>query len=250
MSKVLEFAESVNGFYRKNYVDQLMLLCWYMEAVEGKTPISAPGIRNAFVQVGVKPPDVSKYLKRQADKKTPQLIRVNGGFKIAGAVKRSLDSQIGHNPSVVAVSKLLSELPAKVPNLAERDFLSEALNCYEVKAYRAAIVMVWNLTYDHLMEWLLADQTRLDKFNTGTTKKYPKSKVVVSVRDDFDEFKEFEVIQICRTARLFNKNVVDIMEAKLKRRNSVAHPSTVVVTQAQADDAITDLVNNVVLTLV
>lgn len=45
------------------------------------------------------------------------------------------------------------------------------------------------------------------------------------------------------------QNVVEILESKLKRRNSVAHPSTIVVTQAQADDVITDLVNNVVLTL-
>ena len=49
--------------------------------------------------------------------------------------------------------------------------------------------------------------------------------------------------------RLPGENVVEILEAKLKRRNTVAHPSTIVVTQAQADDAITDLVNNVVLAL-
>jgi hypothetical protein len=33
------------------------------------------------------------------------------------------------------------------------------------------------------------------------------------------------------------------------RRNIVAHPSTVVVVQHQADDAVTDLVHNVVLAL-
>jgi hypothetical protein len=62
-------------------------------------------------------------------------------------------------------------------------------------------------------------------------------------------FKESEVIAVFRTGRLLSKNVVEILEAKLKRRNTVAHPSIIVVTQAQADDAITDLVNNVVLAL-
>jgi hypothetical protein len=37
--------------------------------------------------------------------------------------------------------------------------------------------------------------------------------------------------------------------AQLDRRNIVAHPSTVVVVQSQADDVVTDLVNNVVLAL-
>ncbi|MFT3687729.1 hypothetical protein [Paenirhodobacter sp.] len=61
------------------------------------------------------------------------------------------------NPSIVAVSKLLSDLPAKAPNDAERDFRNEAISCYKVKAYRSAIVMAWNLTCDHLTSWLLAD---------------------------------------------------------------------------------------------
>lgn len=243
------FADSVSGFYSKSAVDQLLLLGWYMEAVEGKASFNSTTMRTAFEQVGVDPPNVTQYLDRLAKKKPPQLVKAGGGYKLAGSVRRSYDTKFGGNPSVVAVSKLLSDLPSKVPSLAERDFLVEALNCYKVKAYRAAIVMVWNLAYDHLMEWLLADQARLDKFNAAVPKRFPKKNDTISTRDDFEEFKESEVIAVCRTARLLGKNVVEILESKLKRRNTVAHPSTIVVTQAQADDAITDLVNNVVLAL-
>jgi hypothetical protein len=244
-----DFAESVSGFYSKSAVDQLLLLGWYLEAVEGKASFNSTTMRTAFQKVGVDPPDVTQYLDRLAKKKPPQLVKVSGGYKLAGSTRRSFDTKIGDNPSVVAVSKLLSDLPNKVPSTAERDFLAEALNCYKVKAYRAAIVMAWNLAYDHLMEWLLADQSRLDKFNAAVPSRFPKKKNTISTRDDFEEFKESEVIAVCRTARLLGKNIVEILEAKLKRRNTVAHPSTIVVTQAQADDAITDLVNNVVLAL-
>jgi len=161
-----------------------------------------------------------------------------------------MDKRFGGNPATVAVSKLLSDLPSKVPSLIERDYLSEALNCYKVKAYRAAIVMTWNLAYDHLMEWLLSDAKRLQKLNDGIKSRYPKKNVEISIRDDFSELKESELIGACSTAKLLNKNVFEILESKLKRRNTVAHPSTVVVTQAQADDVITDLVNNVVLALI
>lgn len=245
-----EFTESVSGFHSRSAVDQLLLFGWFIEAVTGKPCFTSLDIRTAFQKAGIEPPNVSQYLDRLKNKKPPQVVKSGSGFRLAGNVRRTLDSKVGGNPAVVAVSKLLSDLPAKVPNVAERDFLNEALSCYKVKAYRAAIVMTWNLAYDHLMGWLLADQVRLDQLNDAIKKRFPKLSVVVAVRDDFDELKESQLIDACRTSRLLNKNVVEILESKLKRRNTVAHPSTIVVTQAQADDTITDLVNNVVLALV
>ncbi|MBA3911113.1 MAG: hypothetical protein C0524_14875 [Rhodobacter sp.] len=249
MNGLHEFTDSVSGFHSKTAVEQLLLLGWFLEAIESKPCFTASDIRTAFQKAGIEPPNVSQYLDRLKAKKPPQIVKSGAGFRLAGTVRRSMDAKIGGNPSVIAVSKLLSDLPAKVPNVAERDFLNEALNCYKVKAYRAAIVMTWNLAYDHLMGWLLDDQSRLDKLNDAIKKRFSKLTVVVAVRDDFDELKESQVIDACRTARLLNKNVVEILESKLKRRNTVAHPSTVIVTQAQADDTITDLVNNVVLAL-
>lgn len=249
MNGLHEFTESVSGFHSKTAVEQLLLLGWFLEAIESKPCFTALDIRTAFQKAGIDPPNVSQYLDRLKNKKPPQVVKSGGGFRLAGTVRRSLDTKIGGNPSVAAVSKLLSDLPAKVPNLAERDFLNEALSCYKVKAYRAAIVMAWNLAYDHLMGWLLDDPARLDRLNDGIKKRFPKLTVVIAARDDFDELKESQLIEACRTARLLNKNVVEILDSKLKRRNTVAHPSTIVVTQAQADDTITDLVNNVVLSL-
>lgn len=243
------FTESVSGFHSKSAVDQLLLIGWFLEAVDGKACFTVLDVRAAFQKVGIEPPNVSQYLDRLNKKKPPQIVKAGAGFRLAGTVRRAMDARVGGNPSVIAVSKLLSDLPTKVPNVAERDFLNEALSCYKVKAYRAAIVMAWNLAYDHLMGWLLADTARLDQLNDGIKKRFPNLKVVIAARDDFDELKESQLIAACRTARLLNKNVVDILDAKLTRRNSVAHPSTIVVTQAQADDTITDLVNNVVLAL-
>ena len=68
--------------------------------------------------------------------------------------------------------------------------------------------------------------------------------------DEFlDELKESQVIEICNAANLFNSNIFKILREKLDKRNIAAHPSTVVVVQSQADDVVTDLVNNVVLAL-
>jgi uncharacterized protein YajQ (UPF0234 family) len=110
--------------------------------------------------------------------------------------------------------------------------------------------MIWNLTFDHLERWIVNDKVRLSRFNTAIAVRFPKkSGTNVVLREHFEELKESEIIEVCSSGSIISKNVVEILREKLKRRNIAAHPSQVVVTQTQADDVITDLVNNVVLAL-
>ena len=92
---------------------------------------------------------------------------------------------------------------------------------------------------------------RLDRFNAAISKRYQKMTTLkITKYDEFlDELKESQVIEICNSASLFNSNIFKILKDKLDRRNIAAHPSSVLVVQSQADDVVTDLVNNVVLAL-
>jgi hypothetical protein len=244
-----EFVAQVPGFDGLPPRDKIRLLAWYLHAHRNVEVIDNAQIRDCFRQLNIASPDVSIYLPRMADGKPADLVRVRGGYKLEGSVRRTLDAKYGASPSVVAVSALLSGLPAKVPDLLERAFLEEALSCYRVRAFRATIVMVWNLSFDHLLRWIMSDAARLAAFNAAIVTRYPKTGVVIGKRDDFDELKEAETIEVCRTAKLLSKNVVEILREKLKRRNAAAHPSSVSIGQHQVDDVISDLVNNVVLTL-
>jgi hypothetical protein len=141
-----------------------------------------------------------------------------------------------------------------VSDEGERRFLSEALVCYKHQAFRAAIVMTWNLAYDHMLGWIMADPQRLSDFNTAMARRFAndrkKAALAIAQHEDFEELKEFESIEIGGTANLYSSSVKKILLDKLTKRNMAAHPSLVEVTRAQADDTITDLVNNIVLKLV
>ena len=193
---------------------------------------------------------MSVYLPRMAAKKPPELLRSKSGYQLAGPFRRELDARYGIARSVVAVTRLLSDLPTKVANAAEKVFLSETLDCYRVGAFRATIVMAWNLAFDHLATWIMADTERLTAFNAAITTRYPRKTGLRIVKiDDFSELKESETIDVCRTSSLISRNTSAILQEKLKRRNIAAHPSSTTVTQHQADDVITDLVHNIVLAL-
>lgn len=249
MSDLQEFAGSTTDFYRKTAVEQLLALAWFLEARQQRPCFDGAYMRQCFKDAGVDAPDMSVYLPRLASKKPPQLVKERGGYRLSGTSRRDLDKRLGDDPTVAAISRILSELPAKVPDAAERTFLSEALNCYRVKAYRAAIIMAWNLAYDHVVRWIFADALRLQSLNGGIATKYPRKNLVVVKLEDLDDLKESELIEACRTSRLLDKNTTQILKDKLTRRNTAAHPSRVIVTQHQADDMISDLVNNVILAL-
>jgi hypothetical protein len=245
-----ELIEQVTGFDASPPREKIRLLAWWLHTHDGKELFGPTNIRECFSKIHIdEPPALTTYLARMAA--TGDLLLEKGKYKLARTVRTDLDKKYGAHHSVVAVSKILTELPDKVPNIAERAFLNEALKCYRIEAYRSCIVMTWNLTYAHLLDWILTEPPRLAAFNNAIPKKYQKkTSLHVAKYDDFtDELKEREVIEIANVASLFNSNIFRILKEKLDRRNIVAHPSTVVVVQSQADDVVTDLINNVVLEL-
>lgn len=246
MSSVADFARSAPGFYRSTAVEQLLVLAWFAEARQQRASFDGAYMRQCFRDAGIDAPDMSVYLPRLAGKKPPQLVKEKGGYRLAGAIRRALDTRLGGDPTTVAVTKALTDLPARVPDLAEREFLTEAINCYRVRAYRATVIMAWNLAYDHLVRWVLADTGRIASMNTGISTKYPKRNLSLAKHEDADELKESEFIEAARTGKLLDKNTAQILREKLGRRNMAAHPSRVAITQHSADDMITDLVTNVI----
>jgi hypothetical protein len=244
-----ELIAQVSGFDGLPHPDKIRCFSWYIHTERGLESFDNAAIRDCYHQLHLTPPNLSVYLARMVSKKPPDLLRAKRGYKLAGPIRRTFDNKFGRAGSVV-VAALLSDLPGKIPNLPEQAFLLEALDCYRVKAFRAAIVMSWVLTFAHLSDWIVSDASRLAAFNGAMAARFP-SKKALSIQgvDDLTELKEFETIEIARTAKLLSKNVSDILRDKLKRRNMAAHPSRVQITQAQTDDVITDLINNVVLRL-
>lgn len=244
-----ELVEQVPGFDGTAPKEQIKVFAWWLHTQDGKELFAPVDIRGCYDKLHInEPPALATYLTRMSDAK--DLLKEKGRYKLARTVRADLDKKYGVHHSVVRVSKLLADLPGKVPDMAEKNFLVEAIKCYRVEAYRACVVMTWNLAYSHLLHWILAGGQRLNDFNTAIPRRYPKKPPLTIVTyDDFEELKESEVIEVCNTANLLNGSIVRILREKLGKRNTAAHPASVVVVQSQADDVVTDLVNNVVLTL-
>jgi len=245
-----DFVSQVPGFANFSHPDKIKLLGWYLQTYASRERFDVEAIRDCYRRLDYDIPNLSRDLSRLIERTPPELLKDAGGYRLEARVRAALDAKYGEAQTTIAVNRLLSDLPAKVPGIDERVFLQEVVSCFRAKAFRASIVMAWNLAFDHLLNWILSDASRLAAFNARISVRYPKKTgLIIKSYDDFEDLKESEVIEILNSSGLVGGGVIKVLNKELPRRNLAAHPSGVVILQSQAEDAITDLVNNVVLKL-
>lgn len=248
--ELTDFAVMVPGFTVMTHMERIKHLGWFLHVHRGRERFAPTNIKDCYDQLHLeKPQNFASLLNSLAERNPKVVLKDSKGFRLEIRVRQELDAKYGTRPASIAIEKALAQLPNLLTDETKRKYLVEALDCYRVKAFRAAIVMTWNLAYDHLLNWILMDPARLATFNSEIPIQFPrKAGFTVTSRECFEELRESQVVQIA-AARLFTKNVKKILEDKLDKRNMSAHPATIEVTQYQAEDTISDLVNNVILKL-
>jgi hypothetical protein len=248
-----ELVQGIPSFGSWSHVERIKLFAWNLHTHAGLDCFTASDLKHCYEELHMEEPSsISPFLLSMEKKKPKEIIKKPGGYELEMRIREALGRKYGSRTITVQVTDLLAKLPSSVPDLAERTFLDEALVCFKHGAFRAAIVMAWNLAYHHLCDHVLKKE--LARFNAqwplvfqGHHKKGIKA--VAKMEDFSDELKESEVVEICRSAGIISKDVHKILKAKLDRRNSAAHPSTVKIDQLQAEEFIDDIVKNVVLSL-
>jgi hypothetical protein len=253
MASLVEFIRRVRGFDALSHPEKIKLFAWHLHAYQKCERFGLPELRSCYNAVHIECGELSRNVGRLVARKPAELLKDRHGYRLSGPVRRHFDAKYGEHETVVTVSQLLRELPGKVSDEAERLFLSEALKCYKHEAFRAAIIMTWNLAFDHLLNWIVADSQRLDDFNSCIVARIGAKRgagLVLTKREDFEELRESEVLDICGRAKLFaSNNTKKVLDEQLTRRNMAAHPSLLELGRSQADDTITTLVSNVLLKL-
>lgn len=245
--------DSVNRFY--NSIEHgaslsqtaLMELFVYFLTVElGQEAAMPKHVAECFAACDlVVPGNVSARLSEGLKSKPPKFIKTKAGYKLQRHMREELSKKLGAETVTAQTSATLRSLEHKLPAWADKEFLKEAIDCFEIGANRATIVMTWILAMDHLFAYILAH--KLDDFNAALSNDKGVKINAVSQRDDFTEIKETKFIELCRAAGIVSNDVRKILDQKLGTRNSCAHPSGVTVNKSKVIDFVEDLVDNVIL---
>jgi len=242
---------NIPSFDTWSHADKIRFFGWYFESIEKAPRFSVAQVRGLYATLGLAPAaNFSQQLAQLVAQR--HLLKDREGYRTEKRVRDALEEKYGQRALTVAITQLLEDLPALVTSQNERNFLDEAIRCFRAGAFRASIVMTWNLAFFHLSQFIL--DRHLPSFNHQWPIRYPalhkKARIqAISKADDFAELKESEVVEIASSAAVISGDVAKILREKLDKRNSAAHPSNVSIGQLQAEAFIDDLVRNVVLKL-
>jgi hypothetical protein len=244
------FVAGIDGFQDRGHADKVRLFAWLQQHLRKKTRFGTSDVNWCYDTLSFKPSNTSQYLIEMEGR--GELLKDKNGYYCEGKFLAKYDGLHGTHAITLDIRQKAKDLINAVPDVAEKDFMKEAEICLLHDAGRATIIMVWNVAFYHLCQYIL--KHHLAKFNASFQTHYAGLWQQARVRvmqnyDDFSTLKESVVIDICKREQIVNQNVAKILNGRLGDRNAAAHPSTIHVGQLQAEAFIEDIVSNVVLAL-
>lgn len=147
----------------------------------------------------------------------------------------------------VAALHSLRDATSKAPK-TYRDYLNEAVDCYEQGAYRAAVLMVWSATVEHLYSAIEAHSGGFRAMESANQARFTTSRTYkrIGKKNDLLYLSEKNFLQLCEDAGVFNRNARKLLEEKLDTRNRCGHPTGYVLGREETVVFIESLINNIV----
>ncbi len=225
--------EKINHFYEKipdrdklTVGQKVEYFLYYLTVAEGSQSASAKQIKDCFELCDLKfPSNTQEYLSRGVRAKPQRILRPKQGeYKLERSRKEEIAKTLNVSKLKSQTNDTLRSLEGSLKNLNEKSFYNEAMNCYEVSANRATIMMIWILTISHMYEYILTQ--KLSEFNSVLSKNTDKRVKVTKVtqRDDFSDIPEGKFIEFCRSAKIISNDVRKILVQNLETRNSSVKP--------------------------
>jgi hypothetical protein len=240
----------IAGFENWSHSDRIRLFAWLQHSLFHKERFQTRDINLCYDALSYKPSNTTQLLNQMVGK---ELLKDGRGYYCEGKFRAKYDTKYGEHDITINVRQMVKDLLNLLPDLGEQDIFREALLCLRHDAGRAAVIMVWNIAFYHLCQYVLTH--KLKEFNDRIPSRYPKKWKVsdiplITTYDDFgDEMSEREVIEVCNSAGIITGDMHKVYVEKLGKRNSAAHPSSMRVTQVQAEGFIDDLIRNTLLLL-
>lgn len=172
------------------------------------------------------------------------VVKTNNGWELTSRGFAFISSLVAKEiPSIAhQQAETLRDQLSKIANRNTAKFVEEAIKCFEVKAYRAAVILSWvgavSILYDYVLLNCLA------AFNAEAKRKNPKWKDATT-EDDLTRMGEQDFLIILQAISVIGKSVKQELENCLKLRNGCGHPNSLEISENRVAAHIESLILNV-----
>jgi hypothetical protein len=239
-----EFASRISGFENLTVADKILVIGYFLHTVKRIEKFRAADINARFDELHIKRPTNANSQIRALTQNSRLLGTTSSGFRLSSIARARIAEM---SPSTIAPKGILVQLDTlelRIADPLQRVFLHEANVCFRHEAYRAAIVMAWNLAYHYLCTYIHANH--LTTYNLRLPIQFKNEKPITKFTD-FEDTKESIVVAVAKGAGIISSSTAKILKAKLDIRNTAAHPSSATILPITAEEVISDLVQNILL---
>jgi len=240
-----EWIKLVPGFKALSINEKLVVLGYYLNEEAGMEKFGAGSVNACFDMLHLsRPSNASSQLGGLSRGPSKKLLKDPKGFRLTSDAREWVAAKLPPVQTPKEILADLKKLEVSITDPQQKIFLHEALVCFANEAYRASIVMAWNLAYHHVTSFVF--NNHLAAFNARLKIQFPKE-TDVKLFTDFEDMKESMFIAVVKGGNLVTSATAKTMKAKLDIRNTAAHPSSTIISPITAEEVITDLVKNILL---
>ncbi len=144
--------------------DQYLAWAWYLTTFQGKEEFLNEDIAQCYRCLQLPAPDFIKGQGSElwrAKKLLPSEPRRFNCYRLERLTREALDQKFARRPEpkehveTLELRENLEDSQKELTEPSEKLYLNEAITCLKHGAFRAAVVMGWNLAYDHPCHYVL-----------------------------------------------------------------------------------------------
>ncbi len=248
-ASIKAFVAKIPGFYELTNRAKIVYAAYHLTSV-GQSPFSARDLETFFNLLTIPVSRISQILSEESKARggKGKFLKTKGrGYQLNGSIYAKIENAVEKIPELKLLDDELTMLISSVTETDERLMLEEAMKCYRVGSNRAVIILIWIAAMYHLEKYTLRNY--LAAFNSAASRHPDKrvSKLIVRKIDDFTELKETDLITLLRSSGVISNSIRNMLDGRLRERNTAAHPSSVSISGPKAVEFSYDIVSNVIL---
>lgn len=240
----MTLGEFLHPLDKAGRTDQVLAVLLFHKTYAEEDEMSAVDVRSALVQArvrGAKGMNVHQALARSG--RYAHQAKKGGPWKITESGERHLGDRYGITAMLPgkksqADVSALRDLTLRISDEGIRDYISEAIECLQAGAHRAAVVFLWSGAIATIRE--SAWEHGVHSIEAALQKHRPKVKF--KTKNDFDYIKDADLLQAAHDLSLYDKSQKRHLSDALALRNDCGHPVKYKPRQRKVEAFIEDVV--------